>query len=442
MLEYLIDDSYVCESDTVAVGVSGGADSMLLLWALMDKQKKVGFKLHVINVNHGIRGEESDADSEFVKNFCVKKKIPYTIASVDAKAFKESEKVTLEESARKLRYDAFFDVMKKEKLNKLFLAHNKSDQAETILMHIFRGSGISGACGMRSRENIYRPLINLEKSEIYNLANEHGIKFVEDSTNKDNKYARNFVRNEIIAKAEKMYPSLVEMIARFGERCTEVYDYIIKSLNLGLVEINDESVLIKSEAFDNPNFLCCEYIKFALGKLGEFADFEEKHLQKIIELARGEVNKTIDLPHKLQAKSTYSGVKIVKQTKTVNQDSESAQFAIGKFETKKYIIKTSFVSAFDIEYGDGNLYADYSKIAANAVWRFREPGDVFSKLGTGSKKLNDYFTDKKIEFDLRDSIPVLASGSQILIVAGFDVSEKVKVDGDTDQIVKFEFTKK
>lgn len=441
MLEYLIDDSYVSEGDRIAVGVSGGADSMLLLWALMDKRKQVKFDIHVINVNHKIRGKESDKDSAFVKSFCEKKKIDCTVVEVDAKKYKASEKVTLEESARKLRFDAFYDVMKKEKLNKLFLAHNKNDQAETILMHIFRGSGLAGAIGIKERDNIYRPLINLTKSEIYQLAKEHGITYVEDSTNSDVNYTRNFLRNKIIPEIQTKYPNVVDAITRFGERCAEIYDYHKSTLNLDLIDEDDGVVVIKSEAFQNPNFIVAQYLGEAFAKLGNFSDIEEKHIQKIIELSCAEVNKSVDLPHNLKAKSTYSGIKIFKNTKKHEAEQNEMSFIIGKLELNGYVIETSFIKSDKVEYGDGTLYVDYSKIPVNSVWRSRELGDMFSKLGTGSKKLNDYFTDKKIDYELRDKLPILASESQVLVVAPNDVSEKVKIDGNTEQIVRIKFSK-
>ena len=106
------------------------------------------------------------------------------------------------------------------------------------------------------------------------------------------------------------------------------------------------------------------------------------------------------------------------------------------------MIETKIVSPDDVVYGDGSLYVDQSKISTNAIWRTRRLGDVFAKLGSGSKKLNDYFTDKKVDVDIRDLIPLLVVQNQVCVVAGLDVSEKVKIDGNTDQIVKIVFYSK
>ena len=159
-------------------------------------------------------------------------------------------------------------------------------------------------------------------------------------------------------------------------------------------------------------------------------------------LAGAEVNSMLNFPHNLVLKKTYDGIKIYKEKQNNKADAEAA-FVIGKVELDGIgVIETNFVQYDEVVYGEDSLYVDYSKISTNAVWRTRRLGDMFSKLGTGSKKLNDYFTDKKIDVDIRDSIPVLALGSQICVVAGYDVSEKVKIDGDTDQIVKITFHSK
>lgn len=439
MLEYLIDDKFVESSDGIAVGVSGGADSMVLLWALIDKQKEVGFDLHVINVNHHIRGLSSDEDSAFVEKFCKAKKLKYTIVNVDAKQLKADKKMTLEEAARKARYDAFYDVMKKEHLNKLFLAHHKNDQVETILMHLFRGAGISGACGIGDTDKIFRPLLGFSKAELLKLAEDYGVKFVTDETNADNSYARNYVRNIVIPDIEKMYPGVVDAIFEFGKKCKNVKKYIENQVKNENIANNGEFLLLKEAVFEEDTLVVCEYIKRAFEMMGVFADIESKHYDAIVALKDAKVNTCIDLPHKIVVGRTYQGLKFFKKQETKVNDMEY-EFVIGSLEIEGVgVIETSLVSAEEVVYGEGVLYVDHDKISTDAVWRTRRIGDMFAKFGTGSKKLNDYFTDKKIENLLRDKIPVLASSNQIMVVAGEDISENVKIDGETEQIVAIKF---
>lgn len=442
MLEHLVKDAGIVESDRIAVGVSGGADSMLLLWALLDLKKKVKFHLKVINVNHNLRGQESDRDSLFVKTFCEKKKIDCEVISVEVKKTKSQEKLTLEESARKLRYMAFAKIMKKEKLNKLFLAHHKNDQAETILMNILRGAGVHGASGIRQDGVIFRPLLNLKKSEILTLCAESNIKFVEDSTNAQNDATRNYLRNVIIPELEKIYPCAVDSIFAFGEKCRDVQNFIESQLNNDFIEEYNGEILVKSAVFHTNKILVREYLKRAFTKLGVFADIESKHYELAINLFDAEVNSMLNFPHNLVLKKTYGGIKISINKEKI-QTVEEFDFVIGKVEFKGIgVIETTIVEPSDVVYGEGDLYISLSKLSTSAVWRTRRLGDVFAKLGSGSKKLNDYFTDKKVDVDIRDMIPLLVIQNQVLVVAGLDVSEKVKIDGDTDQIVKISFYSK
>lgn len=442
MLEELIDDEFLSKDDRIAVGVSGGADSMLLLWTLLFKQKQIGFYMKVININHHLRGSESDRDSEFVKNFCIKKKIDYVIIDVDVFHHKAISKKTMEQSARELRYKVTFEEMKKSDLNKLFLAHHKNDQAETILMHILRGSGLAGACGIKKQSgNIYRPFLYLRKNDILQLVKDHGIEYVNDSTNADNAITRNYIRNVVIPAMEKVYPNAVDSIFEFGNKCLEVQEFIESGVDENLIEKQASKCLIKGAAFSNPSFVVREYIKKAFEYLGIMFDIESKHYELVAEMTNKPVNSSFDLPHGVQAKRTYAGVVLQKKTKMARSQ-ESFEFIVGEIEIEGFgKIKAEIVSQDDVVYGDGSLYADFGKISTNAVWRFRKLGDVFSKLGAGSKKLNDYFTDKKIETEKRDMIPILAAGNKVLVVAGMDISENVKIDGETDTIVKLSFLK-
>lgn len=439
MFEDLIDEKFLNENDRIAVGVSGGADSMLLLWSVIEKQKKLGFYFKVIHVNHQLRGAASDNDSLFVENFCKKRKIDYEIVKIDVKKLKNDGKYTLEESARLARYDAFNKIMKKEKLNKLFLAHHQNDQAETILMHIFRGSGIAGACGIKNTQSIIRPLLNLRKNDILKIVKEHGIEFVQDETNSENDYTRNYLRNVIFPQLEEVYPAVVNNIVNFGKRCEEIQDYILSLIDENKIIKNGDEILINQEVFMLEKFIVREYLKKAFEKLGVFSDIEAKHFSMIYKLSVAEINKELSLPHGIIARKVYSGVKIFKAGLNKKQELEFEFVKNGEIEfSEAYKIITKLVKSSDVVYGDG-LYVDANKISTNAVWRTRKLGDKFAKLGTGSKKLNDYFTNSKVDLMLRDTVPILASGESVLVILGDEVSENVKIDGTTEDIVKITF---
>ena len=237
----------------------------------------------------------------------------------------------------------------------------------------------------------------------------------------------------------KVYPNAIDAIYEFGKKCKEVQNFIEKSVNNDLFDENDEFLLIKNQSFENESFLIREHIKCAFEKLGIYSDIEAKHYKLIYLLAKGEVNKSLDLPHSIVAKKVHAGVKFIKKKKSKNEPVEY-EFDLGEIDFAGYgKIKTSIVNAEDVVYGEGALFVDQVKVSTDAVWRTRRLGDMFAKLGTGTKKLNDYFTDKKIGVDERDALPVLAVGDKILVIAENDVSEYVKLDGNTEQIVKIEF---
>lgn len=441
MLDYLIPDEMIAEGDRVAVGVSGGADSMLLLVSVFEKSKKLDFYFKVISVNHHLRGEESNRDAKFVADFCKKRKIDCEIVDVDVKTLKSDKKKTLEEAARIARYNAINAVMKKDKLSKLFLAHHQNDQAETILMNICRGSGIDGASGIKSGSSIYRPLLVLSKSQILNLCEENKIPFVVDSSNLESNCTRNLFRNVIIPEIEKVYPEAVRSISQFGERCLEIQTYIESLVSEDLIITEKSSVLLREEVFSKPKFLAREYLKRVFENLGIFADIEAKHYKLAFDLLALPVDSSLDFPHQISAKRVHAGIKFYKKSSKI-KDIREYSFVVGETLIEGYgKILVEIVSEYNVSYGDGSFYIDYYKVSNDAVWRFRKPGDEFAKLGSGSKKLNDYFTDKKIDTDLRDSIPVLAYGSKVYLVAGYDVGESVKLEGPTDKIAKISFFK-
>lgn len=439
MFEFLIEDSFIEKNDRIAVGVSGGADSMLLLWGLIDKQKQTGFYMEVVHVNHHLRGMESDSDSKFVAKFCKKYKLPVQIIDIDVKKLKETDKRTIEECARLARYEAFESVMKKNKLNKLFLAHHKNDQAETILMHIFRGSGIGGASGIKSTDKIKRPLLHLSKEEILKLCNEYGIEFVQDASNAENDYSRNYLRNVVLPQVEEIYPGVVNNLVKFGKRCEEIYEYLLEQIDESLIELNADGVMLNQKIFEQKLFLVREYFKKAFENMGIFSDIESKHYAMLYELSKAEVNKEISLPHGLFARKSYGGIKILHVGKKDKLNLEFEFIKNGEILFGNYCkIKTKTVDSSEVVYGEG-LFVDASKISNNAVWRTRRIGDKFAKIGTGSKKFNDYLTNSKVDHEIRDRMPILANGDNVLVVAGDDVSENVKLDAGTDEIVKITF---
>lgn len=417
--------------DNIVVGVSGGADSMVLLHLLLSAQKFKDFSIKVIHVEHGIRGTESLSDAKFIKDFCVNNNLDYKIINANIIDLAKKNKQTVEQCARNFRYDQFYKEAKNK--GKIFIAHNKNDQAETVLMNIFRGSGVNGAAGIKQQNNIYRPLLDVTKNQIIEYAKQNNINFVTDSTNNNQDYTRNFVRHSILPVIEQIYPAAVDNICKFAKynnTISELIDNLITAEDINFIDnCCPQDCLTK-----NP-LIAKRIIEKLYNKCGEFLDLESKHFISVIELAQNCKNGvTINLPHGVIVEKRDNKVYFYKQT-PINQN--LIPFKLGETilaKGKKIMAKK--IQLDQVEFGDSNYYLDYLKIPKDAVWRTRQDGDVFAKLGSGKKKLNDYFTDKKLPFEKRDNVMLLASKNNILLVLGFDVSEYVKIDDCTLQVIR------
>lgn len=419
--------------EKVGVGVSGGVDSMVLLCALLEKRKNVNFNLFVVHVNHGLRAEESDRDELFVKSFCEKNSLNFLTVSVDVRGNKQKNKLTEEESARVLRYNEFERVINEKKLNKFFLAHHANDQAETILMHLFRGSGTNGAIGMNS-SRFMRPMLTITRNEILNIAKENKINFVEDSTNAQNICNRNIVRNDILPKVENVYPGVVSAICKFGENLKTDQDFIESNVPYNKIKLEKDSVKFDIALLDSHKAISYRLIMRAFNLLGVYSDILSVHIDAVINLKQSINNSVLHMPHDVFVVKEYDKIVFYKGKKNTNEN--VYEFATGSFDFGDYVVNIENVNKNEISFGDGSLYACVDGLDG-LVFRTAKENDVFKKLGSsGSKKLVDYFTDKKIPLIKRKQVPLLAYNNEVLVVIGFDISDKVKVDKKSSKIVR------
>ena len=424
-------------SDKIVVGVSGGADSMVLLNLILQANKTLPFTLQVLHIEHGIREAESVADAKFVENYCKQNSIACEVINVNVPKLAKQNKQTLEQCARNVRYQQFEKYINNG--YKVFLAHNKNDQAETVLMHIFRGSGLDGAKGIVSRDNIFRPLLQFTKQQILEYAAKKRIKYVEDSTNACCDYTRNFLRNHILPQIEQKYPSVVENISKFAEVCAQTENFINQQICPDWIYKKNDTVYIDNVVFAQHKVVIAKVIKMAYNMCGQWADLESKHIVSICDFVQNCKNGAIlNLPHNIMAELRQNSVLFYTQKKKENI---TYTFMLGKNQLPNGKIIEANIINEDIVFGGGNYYADYHKIPQNAVWRTRKQGDVFQKLGShGKKSLNDYFTDKKLSLPERDNAVLLVSDNNVLIVLGYDISDNIKIDSDTLDIIKFDCT--
>lgn len=441
ILKTIISKKLIKKNETIGIGVSGGEDSMALLHYLKNLQEKLEVEIVAIHIDHNLR-PTSVKDAFFVVNYCKKNRIRSYKFKVDVNKIAKESKQSIETAARDARYGVFESLIKKGIVDKVILAHHMEDQAETVLLHLFRGAGLSGAKGMAySNKDIFiRPMLNTRKSEIKRYILENDIPYVEDETNKENVFQRNFIRNEVFPLIESRFPKVVESLNSFSLSCQEDDNYIASQVILdALIFESDKVVKIPITYFLNPPSLSSRIIFKALECIKVFQDIEKKHIELIRTLAlRGDNGARIKLPMDVVVHKEFDYITLtneIKKKDTKIRKFRSGSFTVegfGKVITKREVINDNTENRLkSIERPEGSLIIDGKKLPKNCIWRFKEDGDFITKFGGGTQKLTTYLLQKKIPLRQRDNIPVLVFDKEVFVVAGVDISNNVKVDNDT-----------
>lgn len=418
--------------EAVAVALSGGKDSVCLMHMLIRESEKLGVTVKAVNVDHGIRGENSERDSLFVRDLCEKQGIPLFYKKVDCPSFSEANGLSPEEGARILRYKVFEEALSVGFCDKIATAHHASDRAETVLFNIFRGTSPLGASGIGETSRggkIIRPILELTRAEIDEYARLNSLEYVTDETNLSTDYTRNFIRLEVLPLIKKRFPEAERNINRFADTLSADKAY--------LEEIAANSLDANGGEF---SFACglaepifSRATILAMKKLGVKKDYEKKHAQAVMSLKNAENGTEISLPKGIFAVKDYGRVTLYKKAEAKPFE---ADFALGEYvySDKKY--RFEIVADKTVKRGDNRLIADFSKIPSGAVLRNGRPGDVFTKFGGGTKKLNDYLIDKKIPKRKRDNLLLLAKDDKILIICGIEISDSIRVDKSTENVLQ------
>ncbi len=397
----------------LGVAVSGGMDSMVLL----DLCRKVQKKLVVINIEHGIRGAESVSDSDFVESYCRLcglECLRYSVSTLEN--IRPGESIEL--AARRLRYDVFYKLLADKTVDAIALAHHADDNAETMLMRIFRGTGIHGLVGMGERKGFVRPLIGIPHKEIECYATEHRIPYVTDSTNLVDDCTRNYIRHEIIPKVLLLYPGAIEAFSRLAENAKEADDYISSCAPTAVKTSYGYKI---KDCFGYPEIIQKYAIKKFFEKIGIYQDIEKKHLDSMSALINKPNNTVIGLPF---------GCRAVRMEKdlcfSVKEPGEFMQVPFSEnenysFEGDRY----TFVRATELKRG---ITLDPDKVPYGAVIRTRRDGDTFRRVNGKNKQLGDFLNEKKLTAFEKEKLLVLASGNVVLAILGLETAEAVKAE--------------
>lgn len=439
VLDFIKKNNMISSQETIGVACSGGRDSMALLHYLNSIKEDLNFKIIVINVDHSIR-PNSASDSKFVMDYCKEKDIKAYSLKVDALKISQEKGLSIEQGAREARYQVFDSFLQKNIVDKIATAHHLNDQAETVLLNILRGTGLAGAKGIEAvRDNQFiRPLLNTERAEIMNYVVDNEIPYVEDETNEDTNYSRNYIRNIVLPTIRKKFKAVDKNLANFANICLEDDKFINEQIEMGGVIKNNNITKIplqyfsfKSSVINRILLTCLHYYSLQ--------DIERRHLNIIKEFAKEGANgDSIDLPFGIKVYKEYDYISLA--LKSNAKQKTSYAFKKGKTYFDGYgLIRVVATKFFTIK--DHSHLVDVNKIPSEASWRFRKTGDEFTPFGGGTKTLKEYFIDKKIPQRLRDNIPVLAIGNQILAVADIEISDNIKVDDTTSQIFRIVYEK-
>jgi tRNA(Ile)-lysidine synthase len=421
--------------DSILVALSGGADSMALLYFLY---KNCSNKLYAAHINHNLRGEESNRDEEFVKNICKNFGIEFFVLNADVKKEAELKGFSIEQAARSTRYD-FLEKTAKKLNARIATAHTLSDNMETVLFNLVRGTGLKGICGIPPvRNNIIRPLLECTRSEIEEYCTKNNLSYVIDSTNSDTKYHRNFIRHKIIPALYQINPS---------------FDTAINRLTGGLQ--NDEEFLSQSalEFIEQNNYKIAElsalhpalrarvfhiFIENISGKRGEYIHI--KALEELIFRGKGEVA----LPN-----NTKACVKEGNLTQTFGKEKpipysfplEEGEIMIPNLDLRLKITKLEkkFLKN-EINYSFINKIAfNCDIISENLVIRSKKVGDSYHPFGRKiGKSLKKLYNEAKLPISIRDYNPIIADNNGIRWVYGFGADESAKITEETEKIIMIE----
>jgi len=397
-----------------ALAVSGGIDSMAMLHMFAEFSPRPDF--FVVTVNHNIR-KESAADCTFVKEQCDALGVTCISYSVDVLTYCRENKVSTETGARLLRYGIFDEL----DCDYVCLAHHADDNAETVLMHVLRGSGAGGASGMKYCSGKYlRPLLQYTRGDIESYVKKKQIPYVIDSTNEEIRYTRNFIRRKIMPLLKTINENAEKNILRFADNisCDDVF---LESLaDISSVVFDGDTAKIPVALLRQPSPLAYRVIRKTFARLNVYKDVEKTHLEAITELARAFGGTGIDLPFGYRAVNEYDYVVIAKKIERQIYDFE-IPFSVGVIQTP---IGTADISQRE---GYGCLKFDLNAVPKTAVLRAKREGDVFCKFGGGTKTLKKYLIDKKIPSRERSRLLLLADGNEVLLIFGVEISEKIKI---------------
>jgi tRNA(ile)-lysidine synthetase len=477
VLKYIKKHNLLTEGDVCILALSGGADSTALAYIMHSIADVYSLKLKAIHINHGIRGDEADRDADFTAKLCERLNIKYDIIYVDVPSYASLNKLSVEEAARILRYKSLYEAALKfyfkddtEKIKKfsdisdlyktdvfnnrvkIAVAHNKDDNAETVIMQLIRGTGLKGLSGMKAAAGmIIRPLLCAERVQIEKYLKQEGRGFVTDSTNLSTDYTRNRIRHNIIPELKEINQSAIDNINKAAEIISDTFDYLDRKvyniIDRHMLE-EEERISIPIEVLKKqPHIITAHIIRLMIaGACHSLKDIASVHIDGIEALMDMQVGKSIDLPYNLRAERTYESLCIYRKDKHCNNKNIFIKMSDGIIRELSggrmfEITVFDYIYGMEIPHSDVLKWFDADIIGSDYEVRYRKTGDFIRLEKVGRKTVKSYMADEKIPARDRGDIPLLVKGSEVVWIVGKRINERFKIHENTKKILQIRYIK-
>lgn len=441
IIRFISEEDLIRQGDKILIALSGGPDSVFLLHFFNKFKNKYNIEIKAYHLNHQIRGVEADEDEAFCQQICNKTGIELFSSRKDVKKYAKKNRLSVEEAGRKIRYEELFNIVKEYNLTKIVTGHNKSDNLETVLLNIIKGTGRAGLSGIPvKRDIIVRPILCLKKEDVVEYLIKNSIEFRIDSSNKDLDYNRNYLRNKLIPSIKKNLNADIEKaIFNLSDYIRNLSSFIDKKIEASLnssVRIEDEKVKILFENINLDEELISDFFKVALERTfkKEIVSDDIKKLESMLYSKTGTENQ---LSGKLTAIKEREYILIYH--KPEEKEFNSSKLKVGeelKFNTNTLIIEE--VKVKPEKFTGGKIeYISSEDLDEEFEIRNWKDGDIFSPLGLkGEKKISDFLNDLKIETHKKNDIKVLINRERIVWVIGYRIDDKFKLKPNTERIYK------
>ena len=455
VLQTIHHDGLIARGDSVLVAVSGGGDSVAMLHVLASLAADLGCKLHIAHLNHGIR-PESAYEAQFVRQLGKKLNLPVTIEETDVPGLRAANGGSLEQVARRARYDFFFRTALAVGANAVATGHNEDDQIETVVHNLLRGGGVQSLCGIQiarpieagSDIKVVRPVLRISRIDLLMYLAENGIDFCTDESNANTDFTRNRIRNELMPLLEQRFnPSVGEAILRVAESAESAARIFNEWIEINLPAVfNGNNALVCSGLLGLDKIMRGPLVERAMEIILPRSTSSYRHIRAVVDLLDEPPGAIVNLPVNWRAFRTGDRIEF-----RPFEDAEAAEplDALLKVPGCVSLFDDTLTITAELLPNDSDAFEGFLQtrsrweemIDADTVGehlrvRSKHDGDRFYPLGgPGVKKLQDFFVDEKVPASRRNRTPLLVGDKGIVWVVGHRIDERVRVTGKTKRLI-------